>query len=127
MLQAFIHKQHRLLKATSKCSLPLWLLQNARLQYVTGASLPNDKAIFQQLLQFAPHGFSRHAGGISDRCGIDCSLALDPGDGRPIPGLYAAGNDMCSVTAGTYPGPGITLGPALTFGVLAAEALLGSH
>ncbi|MEP9397467.1 FAD-dependent oxidoreductase [Mesorhizobium sp. KR2-14] len=45
--------------------------------------------------------------------------ALD-GGGRPIPGLYAAGNDMNSIMNGTYPGPGITLGPALTFGYLAA-------
>ncbi|HDG1690381.1 TPA: FAD-dependent oxidoreductase [Kluyvera georgiana] len=40
--------------------------------------------------------------------------------GQPIGGLYAVGNDMDSVMAGTYPGPGITLGPALTFGYLAA-------
>jgi succinate dehydrogenase/fumarate reductase flavoprotein subunit len=41
--------------------------------------------------------------------------------GVPIAGLYACGNDMHSVTAGTYPGPGITLGPALTFGYIAAR------
>ena len=41
--------------------------------------------------------------------------------GAPIPGLYAAGNDMASVMAGAYPGPGITLGPAITFGYLAAR------
>lgn len=40
--------------------------------------------------------------------------------GHPIPGLYVAGNDMNSIMAGTYPGPGITLGPALTFGYIAA-------
>jgi succinate dehydrogenase/fumarate reductase flavoprotein subunit len=40
--------------------------------------------------------------------------------GKPIPGLYAVGNDMNSVMGGTYPGPGITLGPALTFGHVAA-------
>lgn len=40
-------------------------------------------------------------------------------DGRPIPGLYAVGNDMQSIMRGRYPGPGITLGPALTFGYLA--------
>ncbi|HEP1894984.1 TPA: FAD-dependent oxidoreductase [Kluyvera cryocrescens] len=40
--------------------------------------------------------------------------------GVPIGGLYAVGNDMDSIMAGTYPGPGITLGPALTFGYLAA-------
>ena len=42
-------------------------------------------------------------------------------DGAPIVGLYAAGNDMNSIMAGTYPGPGITLGPALTFGYIAAN------
>ena len=44
-------------------------------------------------------------------------------DGTAIPGLYAAGNDMNSVMGGTYPGPGITLGPALTFGWLAGKHL----
>ena len=41
-----------------------------------------------------------------------------------IPGLYAVGNDMDSMMAGTYPGPGITLGPALTFGYLAAKHMV---
>lgn len=44
--------------------------------------------------------------------------------GQPIPGLYACGNDMHSVMEGAYPGPGITLGPALTFGYLAARDAL---
>ncbi len=48
-------------------------------------------------------------------------------DGAPIPGLYAVGNDMNSVMGGTYPGPGITLGPALTFGWLAGLHLAGRH
>ncbi|WP_083745363.1 FAD-binding protein [Variovorax sp. KK3] len=39
---------------------------------------------------------------------------------KPVDGLYAVGNDMASVMAGTYPGPGTTLGPALTFGFRAA-------
>jgi succinate dehydrogenase/fumarate reductase flavoprotein subunit len=45
--------------------------------------------------------------------------ALDR-EGRPIPGLYAAGNDMASIMGGNYPGGGITLGPAITFGYIAA-------
>ena len=46
-------------------------------------------------------------------------------DDRPIPGLYACGNDMNSVMRGAYPGPGITLGPALTFAYLAARDAAG--
>nr|WP_017939947.1 FAD-dependent oxidoreductase [Pseudomonas thermotolerans] len=51
--------------------------------------------------------------------------------GKPIPGLYAAGNDMNSMMNGTYPGPGITIGPGLTFGWIAAthiaERLATAH
>jgi succinate dehydrogenase/fumarate reductase flavoprotein subunit len=36
--------------------------------------------------------------------------------GSPMPGLYACGNDMASIMRGTYPGPGITIGPAMVFG-----------
>ena len=42
---------------------------------------------------------------------------------KPIPGLYAVGNDAASVMGGNYPGAGITLGPALTFGCIAGMAL----
>ena len=35
---------------------------------------------------------------------------------QAIIGLYACGNDMSSIMAGLYPGPGITLGPAIVFG-----------
>jgi succinate dehydrogenase/fumarate reductase flavoprotein subunit len=43
--------------------------------------------------------------------------------GKPIEGLFACGNDMNSIFLGTYPGPGITLGPAITFGYVAGMAL----
>jgi len=45
--------------------------------------------------------------------------------GNPIPGLYAAGNDSASIMGGNYPGGGITLGPAMTFGWVAARHMAG--
>ena len=50
--------------------------------------------------------------------------ALD-GGGRPISGLYAAGNDQASVMGGHYPSGGITLGPAMTFGYVLAHHAAG--
>ncbi len=46
-------------------------------------------------------------------------------DAQPIAGLFACGNDMASIMRGHYPGPGITLGPALVFGYRAAMAAAG--
>ncbi len=48
-------------------------------------------------------------------------------DGAPVPGLFAAGNDAASVMGGAYPGGGITLGPALTFGWIAARRMAGGN
>ncbi|MES2945326.1 MAG: FAD-dependent oxidoreductase, partial [Pseudomonadota bacterium] len=48
--------------------------------------------------------------------------------GQPIAGLYAGGNDMNSMMGGHYPSGGITLGPAMTFGFIAAHhAAQSSH
>ncbi len=43
-------------------------------------------------------------------------------DGSVIAGLFAAGNTSASIMARTYPGAGGTIGPALCFGMLSAEA-----
>jgi succinate dehydrogenase/fumarate reductase flavoprotein subunit len=45
-------------------------------------------------------------------------------EGTPIEGLYACGNDMSSVMRGHYPGPGVTLGPAVVFAYRAAMQIV---
>lgn len=42
-------------------------------------------------------------------------------DGAVIEGHYAAGNVTASVMGDRYPGPGSTLGPAMTFSFVAAN------
>ena len=52
--------------------------------------------------------------------------ALRP-DGTVIDGLYAAGNCSSAVMGHTYAGPGATIGPAMTFGYLAALDIAGDN
>ena len=64
-----------------------------------------------------------YAGDIGTACGIRCNAHAQAlaADGQPVAGLYVVGNDMQSVMGGQYPAPGITLGPALTFGWVAGQ------
>ncbi|MCP4757719.1 MAG: FAD-binding protein [Proteobacteria bacterium] len=47
-------------------------------------------------------------------------------DGKTIGGLYAVGNTAASVMGRTYPGPGCTIAPAMTFGYIAAKHAAGA-
>jgi 3-oxosteroid 1-dehydrogenase len=42
-------------------------------------------------------------------------------DGEVVPGLYAAGNTMASVSGLVYPGPGVPIGSAMVFAYVAAK------
>ncbi len=70
-------------------------------------------------LRLYPSDIGTSAGLVTD----DSARVLDTGN-RPIPRLYACGNDMQSIMGGTYPGPGITLGPAIAFAYVAASDAL---
>ena len=63
--------------------------------------------------------------GAANGLAIDAfARVLGEGD-QPIAGLYACGAESASIMGGTYPGPGITLGPAIVFGYRAVQHALG--
>lgn len=61
--------------------------------------------------------------GTSAGLATDADARVLNGEGAPIQGLYAVGNDMSSMMQGFYPGPGITLGPAIVFAFRAVQRL----
>lgn len=68
-----------------------------------------------------------HPGSLGTFAGLRtdaCARVLDGSD-KPIPGLFAVGNDAASIMGGNYPSGGITLGPGMTFGYIAGRTLAG--
>ncbi|MEV7571582.1 FAD-dependent oxidoreductase [Pseudarthrobacter sp. NPDC089323] len=78
---------------------------------------PLEKGPFYAV-KIVPGSFGTFAGLAAD----SRARVLDT-EGRPIQGLYVAGNDQASVMGGHYPAGGINLGPALTFGYIAGRDL----
>ncbi len=81
-------------------------------------------------LQQAPfYAMPVHPGDIGSKGGIltDANGQAVDTDHRAIPGLYAIGNTAASVMGGAYPGAGATLGPAMTFGYIAARHAIGAN
>jgi len=81
---------------------------------------PIEKPPFYAI-KVLPGSFGTFAGLATDAF----ARVLDA-DGKPIDGLYAAGNDQASVMGGHYPSGGINLGPAMTFGFIAGRHAAGA-
>ncbi|TGD71350.1 FAD-dependent oxidoreductase [Mangrovimicrobium sediminis] len=64
-----------------------------------------------------------NAGDLGTKGGLkaDAQARVVDEAGKPIPGLYAAGNNSGSPFGNRYPGAGGTIGPAMTFAYVAAE------
>jgi 3-oxosteroid 1-dehydrogenase len=71
-------------------------------------------------MRIDPGDFGTHGGLITN---TDAQVLRE--DGNPVPGLYAVGNCAAAILP-TYPGPGSTLGPAMTFAWQAAKHFTGS-
>ena len=82
---------------------------------------PVAKAPFYAL-RIYPGDIGTNGGLVTDTQGH----VLD-GAGKPIAGLYATGNLVAAPMARSYPGGGATLGPAMTFGYLAARHAMGAN
>ncbi|WP_030257609.1 FAD-dependent oxidoreductase [Streptomyces violens] len=66
-----------------------------------------------------------HPGDIGTKGGpvTDATARVLREDGSVIEGLYASGNASAAVMGETYPGPGATIGPAMTFSWTAVNAI----
>lgn len=74
------------------------------------------------------HAVPVHPGDIGTKGGLvtDATARVLREDGTAIPGLYASGNVSAAVMGETYPGPGATIGPAMTFSWIAVNDIAGT-
>ncbi|MEU3609617.1 FAD-dependent oxidoreductase [Streptomyces sp. NPDC035033] len=90
-------------------------------RYYGDPTLPNPNLAPLEKGPF--HAIPVHPGDIGTKGGLltDATARVLREDGTVIPGLYASGNVSSAVMGETYPGPGATIGPAMTFGRLAVD------
>ncbi|WP_295376381.1 FAD-dependent oxidoreductase [uncultured Pseudacidovorax sp.] len=95
---------------------------------IQGEARPGQPNACMAPLQRGPfHAVRVVAGSLGTFAGlrVDTQARVLDAQGQPVPGLYAAGNDMASLMGGHYPSGGITLGPAMTFGFIAGHHAAG--
>ncbi|MFF3448822.1 3-oxosteroid 1-dehydrogenase [Streptomyces sp. NPDC002667] len=94
--------------------------------YTDPAVLPNSCLAPLWLPPF--HAFRIVPGDLGTKGGLrtDARARVLRPDGTVIPGLYAAGNASAAVMGHSYAGAGSTIGPAMTFGYIAALDIAAS-
>ena len=144
LADGYVVRAGTLAELAQKLGLPADTLQRTVQRFNAHAATGSDPdfgrggTTYQRALGDAAHGPNPSLGTLEQAPFY--ALKLYPGDigaatglvtdeaarvldaqGRPIGGLYAVGNDMHSAMGGTYPGPGITIGPGLVFAHLAVQ------
>ncbi|MGW6536241.1 FAD-dependent oxidoreductase [Streptomyces sp. NPDC055051] len=96
-------------------------------RYYGDPTLPNPNLAPLEKGPF--HAIPVHPGDIGTKGGLvtDAAARVLREDGTPVPGLYASGNVSSAVMGETYPGPGATIGPAMTFSWLAVNDIAGDR
>lgn len=95
-------------------------------RYYTDPAIGPNPAL--RSLKLAPfYAFKILPGDLGTKGGLrtDARARVLRKDGSVIEGLYAAGNASSSVMGHSYPGAGATIGPAMTFGYVAAGDVAG--
>ncbi|MEU3487215.1 3-oxosteroid 1-dehydrogenase [Streptomyces massasporeus] len=94
--------------------------------YTDPSVLPNSCLAPLWLPPF--HAFRIVPGDLGTKGGLrtDARARVLREDGSVIPGLYAAGNASAAVMGHSYAGAGSTIGPAMTFGYIAARDIAGA-
>ncbi len=103
--------------------------ESAQDRYYTARAAEFKNPCLGSLVQPPFYAVTIWPGDIGTKGGMvtDVSARVLKKDGEPIDGLYATGNCSAAVMGNTYPGAGGTIGPAMTFGFLAAEHAAGQE